>query len=212
MMLSSALLNAILLISSVGATPILDRLDGSLKGRVPPPPPPPQPPTPPPPPQSPHPQQPQPSIGEFKEQFEEIDRDSCLFYSGVGTEYDVTQERDRRDYLGSYSILDDRWQDPDWVYERLNNVAGGADPFWKTASAALAQECSGLVYVFLPSDTAGRNFPEKSIWVSHEWPNLQDATRVSKVVRLKLDDASYKETIFDSSVPGHKKRGIAYIG
>ncbi|KAK8072926.1 hypothetical protein PG996_006274 [Apiospora saccharicola] len=142
----------------------------------------------------------------------EIDRDSCLFYSCVGTEYDVTRERDARDYLGSYSILEERWQDHDWVFERLQNVAGGSTPFWETASAALAQECSGLVYVLLPSGTSGRDFPQGSIWVSHEWPNLQDATHVSKVIRLKLDDASYQESIFDSSVPGHKKRGIAYIG
>lgn len=205
MMLSSALLNAIILISSVGATPILDKHDGSLKARIPPIPPMPQ--MPPMPPQPPQPLEPQPGIAEFKEQFEEIAPDSCLFYSGVGAEDAVVDERDKRDYLGSYSILDERWLNHNWVNDRLDNVIGGTHQFFRTASAALSQECSGVVYVFLPSDTSGLNFPQRSIWVSDEWPNLQDGTRVTKVVRLKIDDPSHQETIFETSAPGHKKRG-----
>ncbi|KAK7911861.1 hypothetical protein PG985_014342 [Apiospora marii] len=193
----SSVLNALFLISSVGATPTLDdQHHGSLEARMPP--------KPPGPPKPPKPKQPQPGIGEFKQQLGDIAKDSCLFYARVGNEQSVKDERDKRSYLSGYKILDERWQDRKWLSDRKKNVNGGLRQFFATASAALAQECSGVVYVFLPSDSSGTDFPDGTIWVSHEWPNLPKGTSVTKVVRLKFDDASHQETIYE--MPAHKKR------
>jgi hypothetical protein len=73
------------------------------------------------------------------------------------------------------------------------------------ASRVFARECSGTVYVLLPSDSSGTEWAETTVWHQDEWPNLRPV--VTKVVRLKMDDATHMEVIRGSS----SKRNVAPI-
>jgi hypothetical protein len=199
MKLLSVIAGAAFFTTSFGAPTAANNV---LKGRAPP-----APPGPPPPP--PQPPQPPPSEAEVSSHLKSIERDTCLFYSRVGSEDDIKRRRDDRDYLRGYEILKERWTDQNWPIEAKDRMPPGQPgknrKFIEIASRVLARGCSGTVYVLLPADTSGTNWETDTVWHQHEWPHLPPV--VTKVVRLKMDDATYMEVIWGSS----SKRNVAPI-
>ncbi|KAI1842885.1 hypothetical protein JX265_012014 [Neoarthrinium moseri] len=186
MQLSTVLLNAALLFSSLGGATTVDGHEDVLEVRAPP-----------------KPKQPMPGLGEFKAQMEHIDENTCVFYSGLGagSEGKVKKLRDERDYLRGYKILDERWTDRNFI-KNLKRFNGTPKQFFAQASLALAQSCSGVVYVFLPEGD-GLNWDAGTIWDQQEWPGLPKGAGVTEVIRLNANDASHKETIYKQ--PGTKR-------
>jgi hypothetical protein len=144
-----------------------------------------------------------------------IAKDSCIFYAGkVGTEPQVKKKRDERDYLSGYKILEETWKDPGYVGRAIAGIPGSRkerpNKFFRRASRVLAEDCSGIVYVFLPlgsgSDWSDDVF-KGSIWKDDEWPALVANGGVSKVIRLDWNNKDKQETIKGSS----SKRAVAAI-
>ena len=70
----------------------------------------------------PEPETPPPTLADFKKQFGTVAPDSCLFYSKAGSERQIMAERDGRDYLRGYEILDERWKDRAWFDEKKKTI------------------------------------------------------------------------------------------
>ncbi|KAH5056174.1 hypothetical protein HBH96_120210 [Parastagonospora nodorum] len=218
MRFSFALVGAAFLFNpSIGAPTV----DNALGGRAPPPPPPPPPPpaipaipAPPPAPPAPAPAGGEPSDADIRENMNTIAKDSCIFYAKVGSEAQVTKKRDERDYLSGYKILEDTWKDRGYPGRAIAGIPGSRrerpNKFFRRASRVLAEDCSGIVYVFLP-EGSGSDWSDDlykgSIWKDDEWPALVANGGVSKVIRLDWNDKGKQDTIKGSS----SKRAVAAI-
>jgi hypothetical protein len=143
-----------------------------------------------------------------------IAKDSCIFYAKVGTEPQVIKKRNERDYLSGYKILEDTWKDKGYPRRAWAGIPGSTrerpNKFFRRASRVLADDCSGIVYVFLPegsgSDWSGDLYKD-SIWKDDEWPALVANGGVSKVIRLDWNNEGIQEPIKGSS----SKRAVAAI-
>jgi hypothetical protein len=177
--------------------------------RIPPPPPPPPPtiPNPVPPTQAaPAPVSGDPSDADIRFNMKDIAINSCIFYAGkVGTEPQVKKKRNERGYLSGYKILEEIWKEIEYPSITVAKMAGGKKAsfqrFFSRASRVLAEDCSGTVYVFLPTGSGGDwsdAIFDKSIWKNDEWPALVANGRVSKVICLDWTNADHQETIKDS--------------
>ncbi|KAL4905217.1 hypothetical protein BDW74DRAFT_178220 [Aspergillus multicolor] len=125
-------------------------------------------------------------IAEIKTHLD-VQRDTCLFYSGRG-EYGPKAYKWRKgEGRGGYKVLSQMWDKDSkkWPgqYRATEESSALMD---ERASQAVAVLCSGTVYVILPSDTRGTDWYEGSVWAKYEWPNL--GPDVTKVVRVNPDN------------------------
>ena len=54
----------------------------------------------------------------------------------------------------------------------------------------MAQSCSDIVYVMLPTDMKGLNWHKGTVWNQDEYPNLSSA--VTKLIRINLENDGEK--------------------
>lgn len=140
----------------------------------------------------PAPNEPEPDLAEVKRHLTGVAKDNSLFYSGKpGGGSFAKKSMDWRDSKkNGYKILVEMWDDEKWA----NKWGGKMEKFFDLASKGMAELSSGKVYVMLPSDSKGTEWPKGSYWNDFEWPALQKNTDVSEVIRVNPDNDN-QETI-----------------
>ncbi|KAL4945544.1 hypothetical protein BDV06DRAFT_219232 [Aspergillus oleicola] len=129
-----------------------------------------------------------PTIDRIKEELTNMKPDSCLFYSSPNKQdktwhAKAAQWRNKNNH--DYRTLTMMWRNDEWPNQFRTNRAA-SDLINSRASQAMAEMCSGVVYVMLRSDQTGTKWRDDSTWNEFEWPNL--GGDVTRVVRINPDN------------------------
>ncbi|KAI0377686.1 hypothetical protein F5Y04DRAFT_284755 [Hypomontagnella monticulosa] len=123
-----------------------------------------------------------PTLQECSEQLY-VPPDSSIFYAGgMGFWNKTKQLTETRSYLRGYSIISDKWVDPDW-YLKWQGPDDYAE-FWDVCSKALVLATQGTAYVMLPAGK-GLDWTKGTVWDRIEWPNMPKDV---KVIRINPDN------------------------